>query len=433
MELIEGSRSTLHSALLVNKAWAGEAIRFLWQNTPVKALAAIKDRDRRQFYARHVQRLSLEDSYWWDEKKMAEYATLRDVELPLLKYTRIIAGTKASEYRNKLYLSIECCIQPSLEEVCFCGDELHSEVIRLLRWRCPKLKKIEFRVDKFHGPGIIDLAELIDSCKSLRSIYLRSGGQEYRFYDGRVSDSEMQQAEQKELQHEQLLQSLLWSLAHCNCLEELTMNTIRGYRPFYEVSRQLEQPTFKDLRNLTLEDLEDARSVSVLASKLNPDSLASLDVTIDDNEVLWETDPNIVPIDLFQQISLLVNLQYLSIYYCTERPSRSDMVPLKNLKRLRSLTICYQRTDLFPTLADEVFITMVENWPELEVLELKVSSKLSTASLTSLRTHCPQLEDLIIDGEYDLNDWQDIPRPVFPQLRSLILDDLVDRERDQSQ
>ena len=38
------ARSTLRSALLVNKAWAAEAIRILWNS----ALATIKDHDRRQ-------------------------------------------------------------------------------------------------------------------------------------------------------------------------------------------------------------------------------------------------------------------------------------------------------------------------------------------------------------------------------------------------
>ena len=76
---------------------------------------------------------------------------------------------------------------------------------------------------------------------------------------------------------------------------------------------------------------------------------------------------------------------------------------------------------------------MVENWPELEVLDLSVSSKLTTAALTSLERRFPRLEDLLILGEYDLNDWQDIPTPVFSQLQSLILFCLVHSERDQSQ
>ena len=79
-----------------------------------------------------------------------------------------------------------------------------------------------------------------------------------------------------------------------------------------------------------------------------------------------------------------------------------------------------------PKLTDEVFIPMVENWPELEVLDLRINSELSTSSLTSLGKLCPRLEDLLIDGAYDLTDWQNIPRPIFPQLYCLTIYGSVD-------
>ena len=71
---------------------------------------------------------------------------------------------------------------------------------------------------------------------------------------------------------------------------------------------------------------------------------------------------------------------------------------------------------------------MIENWPELEALDLNLSGKLSTASLISLGKHCPRLKDCRITGEYDLNVWRNIPRPIFPQLESLHLSNLVDKE-----
>ena len=70
------TRSTLWSTLFVNKAWAAEAIRILWRNPPVSALAAIKDRDRRQSYAYHVRKLEV------NSKRVDENSNLHGVEFP---------------------------------------------------------------------------------------------------------------------------------------------------------------------------------------------------------------------------------------------------------------------------------------------------------------------------------------------------------------
>ena len=99
----------------------------------------------------------------------------------------------------------------------------------------------------------------------------------------------------------------------------------------------------------------------------------------------------------------------------------SDILPLQNLKRLRRLTI--QNVFLSPKLTDKVFISMVQSWPELELLRLGESNELSTTSLTSLGKLCPRLKGFVtVTYEaYDLTDWQNIPRPIFPQLQRLII------------
>ena len=409
------ARSTLRSALLVNKAWAVEAISILWRIPPVTALAAIKDRDRRQFYACHVRKLDVRHHEC--EKWLAEYLTLSDVELPLLKFIDIDEARELSAF--DMHLCLECCIRPSLEVVRFEGFDLDSEILYLLRIRCPNLKKIVFLVDVFYGKaaGISALAELIDSCKSLRSIifYSENLKQEYEFDIGYSGG-----------QHEWLLAigSLLGSIAHCNGLEELKLNTIHEHRTFSGVLKSLEQP-FNALRCLWMGVGLETRSVSLLVSKLNPHSLTSLRLSLVINGITSTINP-------LPQIGLLVNLQQLSLNYMhvneTERGFHpSDMFPLKNLKRLRSLKICGLL--FFPELTDEVFTSMVENWPGLLALELDASCcKLSTIFLTSLGKLCPRLVDLVTVGEYDLNALQNIPRPVFPQLECLILFGLVDRD-----
>ena len=139
------ARSTLLSVLLVNKAWAAEAGRILWKNPPVTALAAIKDRDRRQFYACRAQKLEV---HHHERKKwISECSTLRDVKLPLLKFIDICKARDVPTY--DLHLCIECCVGPSLEVVDYEGVNLDSKILDLLRTQCPNLKKIAFLVDVF--------------------------------------------------------------------------------------------------------------------------------------------------------------------------------------------------------------------------------------------------------------------------------------------
>ena len=57
MEYLRYDATALRSALLVNKTWAFEAIRVLWETPRVRDLAAIAE-DRRQFYADQVRDLS---------------------------------------------------------------------------------------------------------------------------------------------------------------------------------------------------------------------------------------------------------------------------------------------------------------------------------------------------------------------------------------
>ena len=251
---------------------------------------------------------------------------------------------------------------------------------------------------------------MIDSCKSLRSVSIHSDELYGGYESGSDSDSEF---EVDRAQHEQRLGSLLGSLAQSDGLEELHLNMIPKYKTFSGVLRSLEQP-FKDLRDLSMGAAE-AGSVSLLASKLNPEYLTALDLIINGMTLMINPLP---------QVGLLVNLQRLYISY--KWAPLSDILPLKNLKCLRILEFSHSRMDMF---TDEMFISMLENWPELEFLVLTGHmSKLSTTSLTSLGKLCPRLEDCSISGEYDLNDWQNIRRPIFPQLQYLRLTNLVDRE-----
>ena len=174
--------ATLHSAVLVNKVWSAEAIRVLWNTPPVSALAAIKNRDRRQFYARHAQKLQIySPKFDFDrrtrepllgmEKRIDEYSTLRDLELPQLKWIDIdIKFCEKAEF-NYLRLCMEPCIRPNLKEAKIfvdysdAGEGVGEEIFHLLQKQCPQIKKIRELDDRFlpemyaHVNDMLDISE----------------------------------------------------------------------------------------------------------------------------------------------------------------------------------------------------------------------------------------------------------------------------------
>ena len=170
--------------------------------------------------------------------------------------------------------------------------------------------------------GVSALAKLIGSCKSLKSIIL------YAEDSGQIESSEEDEFDTGNSARG-IYERLLRSIANCNGLEELKVNTIHEYNTFSGGLESLEQP-FKDLRYLSMKDKLETRSVSLLLSKLNPHSLTVLRL----NPVISDYSLTINPLP---QIGLLATLQKLSLSFEDEtdmgfegfRPI--DMLPLKNL------------------------------------------------------------------------------------------------------
>ena len=82
----------------------------------------------------------------------------------------------------------------------------------------------------------------------------------------------------------------------------------------------------------------EARSVPLLASKFNLNYLASFELAVNDENLTMNPLP---------EICSLVTLQKLSISYDDDEGRESpanDMLPLKNLKRLRKLETARART-----------------------------------------------------------------------------------------
>ena len=124
---------------------------------------------------------------------------------------------------------------------------------------------------KIYESSTSGLAKLIHSCKYLGSICLHCDLEEQESnseFGSELEDSPASRASYPQSHR------LLRRLARFNGLEELDLRQVFEYKTSSAVLRRLKHP-FKNLRNLAMNT--EARSVSLLASKFNPNSLTALD------------------------------------------------------------------------------------------------------------------------------------------------------------
>lgn len=153
IEYLRYDVTALRSALFVNKTWAVEAIRVLWENPPVTALAAIGE-DHRQFYARQVRELSFDG-----DEDGAKHSTFRNPEFPLLNDITIDNFRPGNG--EKLWLGQY--IQSSMKDFSFYGAEPAEDILHLLETRCPRLRSIaiDFQLE---GLTSSRLMKFFDNC-----------------------------------------------------------------------------------------------------------------------------------------------------------------------------------------------------------------------------------------------------------------------------
>ncbi|KAF7595482.1 hypothetical protein BBP40_005818 [Aspergillus hancockii] len=381
MEYLRDDATNLRSALFVNKAWAAEAIRVLWEKPPVAALAAIGDLDHRQLYARQVREL-----IFGGDEDGAEHSNFRNLDFPRLRCITI--DYFRPDNQEKLWLGQY--IQPSMEDFSFYGAEPAEDILHLLQTRCPRLKSIVLGF-QFEGLTSSRLIKFFDSCKSITSICLSSDIKDP--IDGQ----------------------LLAYLARHDGLERLELGTFLRYKILDEILEETEDP-FRDIRCLAVQIESKAVPLLLAGAK----SVTGLTLTIEDS---W-TDP-------LPHVSSLVNLQELHISYMEQGDwPGTDFLALKGLKDLRSLNISPIFDPIVSlTLTDKEFIPVFENMSELQELVFQVQCVLSTAAITSLGENCPQLMICEMLGSYDLHPWQSVARPLFPQLQRLELGAAVDGEQ----
>lgn len=381
MEYLRYDSRTLCSALLVNKAWAAEAIRVLWEEPPVAALAAIIEMDQRKSYARHVCELD-----FGGDEDGAEHSNFRNLEFPRLR--RITIDYFRPDNGEKLWLGQY--IQRSLEDFSFYGAEPAEDILHLLGTCCPRLQSVLIGF-QFGGLNPSRLINFFGSCKSMKSICLPSN----------VKDS--------------IDNRLLACLAYHDGLEELELGLLLRYEMIDRIFEEIKWP-FRDLQYLAVQI--GSKTVPLLVAGVK--SIIGLLITIEDSQV-----------GPLPHISSLVNLQELHIEYKKHGEwAGTDFLALKSLKELRRLVISPVFDPITSTtLTDEEFIPIFENMSELQELVFQVQCVLSAAAITSLGKHCPQLETCEILGLYNLGSWESVARPLFPQLKLLEFSAAIDGEQ----
>ncbi|KNG82188.1 hypothetical protein ANOM_009130 [Aspergillus nomiae NRRL 13137] len=243
----------------------------------------------------------------------------------------------------------------------------------------------------FEGINTDRLIKFFDGCRSLRSIRLPS------FMDAFVDDQ------------------MLAYLARHNGLEDLELGKTITYEMIERAMDGVEAP-FKSIRRLTVQ--LKSKAVEPLTAAIK--SATNLVLTVDDNELS--------PLPLVRSLTKLTELE---IAFCQDGiwPA-TDLLALKELKNLRRLCISsFEDPPAFPALTDQEFIQVFEDMRGLQDLVFQVQCKLSIVAITSLGTHCRELESCEIFGSYDLRGWSTIERPLFPHLRQLELGAAVPAER----
>ena len=241
----------------------------------------------------------------------------------------------------------------------------------------------------------IQLINFFDNCRSLKSIHL-------------AGDDEVPIDDQ-----------LLAYFIGASQLEELDLDGAITYETLYKALAMTDQlQRFRNIHSLLLCGM-DSNSIPLLVKVLKDvNSLTSLNITPRE----FDTNP-------FPHVSSLVNLEQLQICSLyTSLWTRSDFLTLSKLKNLKSFGIRPLAGHLTCLdMTDEDFISVFENFTELEELEFPLYCDLSIASLNALGACCPKLLTCQMIGRFDLDGW-DSPKShgttIFPCLEFLQLSEI---------
>ena len=133
-------------------------------------------------------------------------------------------------------------------------------------------------------------------------------------------------------------------------------------------------------------------------------------------------------IQVLSIVETLIHLRSLTIiFHDNVFLSRSELLALRGLDGLRTLTIRVWKKAQIISIADHDLDVLTRSFPRLEKITFQAKSQLTAGALTVLGKNCPSLRYLnLAYTTLDLQAWQHINKVIFPCIGMLDLSDVMD-------
>ena len=165
-------RTSLVSAIRVNKEWAEYCTNVLWKDIPADLLCRTEPRSRRLFYARKVRALTHIDIGFGDQPPSRK--ALEGIEFPQLSGARLIHTDWALIHRW-----FRPWFQPALESLSIHDcDGLSRDSFDMIVSNCPNLQHLRYSGSP-HGVLVDWFLQLLRNLKSLESVFLIAEGRRH--------------------------------------------------------------------------------------------------------------------------------------------------------------------------------------------------------------------------------------------------------------
>ena len=371
---LRSDTATLLRASLVNSTWFRYATEVLWSQAEGWELMKV-ERSRRQIYASKMQSLHLVYGNLPD--------SLRSLAFPRLKYLR----TNCSIPDGSRIL-VDQYFSPSLETLVLLGGNLARYLLDYTSFDLPKLRRISI----YALPQDVDAGQLLSCLQKFPSLSLMDFG-------GGINRA--------------ITDRTLGYLMSQPSLVELDL-----CRPFGQVAIEksiaLAITPFINLKSLDM--AIESNSIPFLVPAISNGKLQNLSLDIHGKEG-----------SILDYISTISHLQSLRISYRESREiPRTEIIALRRLNQLYIIEFnTIDKSVLLQSLDthDEDIQQLAAQLRQLRRFFFNVRCNLSVKAMVEIGKSCLTLEDLELQGEFDLLALEHVQEVLFPALRDLQLCD----------
>lgn len=373
-EHLQDNLGTLQIAAQLNQTWFAEAIKVLWRQPPLKALASLPA-ERRELYSIRVHKLvfGADDLPYHYAIKDACFKSLSSVSM----------GMNRAMYWPSDYL------QGSLQEL----EVVRSVIPKTFFGRldqCPRLHTLKLGPSAFcctkEEAHSANLERFLKGSASMRSLGLED--------DHLLSDE------------------LFFVIAGHERLATLSIRDRIGCALWGKLLDS-EVATFRCLRELHLR--VPTAAVPLLVRCLNPNTLHVLRLDLKPGSLAQHK--------VLRSVAMLSHLTSLYVTFKDGSPSQAlslrELLSIRNIS-LTSLTLYGTKAKALD-LTDEHFESWISSFPELRRFVFGARNKLSTIAVCLVAKHCRYLEHCGLETSLDLQGLSSLQMVAFPELKGLVL------------